>query len=124
MISNRETQISKLSVGDMFHASFSNEATRICIVTSVNNRTLAARAITTQENFDFDRTFGRAKSLEGAVCTIDSVYTLSTETRDVLLEIDRRYGGEPGSDGLPLSAIERRALIDAGASFSSNPLPP
>jgi hypothetical protein len=67
MISNREAQISKLSVGDMFHASFPNGATRIFMVTSVNNRALAARAITTQENFDFDRTFGRAKSLEGAV---------------------------------------------------------
>jgi hypothetical protein len=124
MISNRNALISKLSLGDMFHASFPNGATRICIVTSVNNMTLAARAITTQENFEFDRTFGRAKSLEDAVCTIDSVYRLSTETRDVLLEIDRRYGGEPGPDGLPLSSIERRELIDAGATFSSNPLPP
>ena len=89
----------------------------------MKDTTLAARAVTTQENFDFDRTFGRAKSLEGAVCTIDPVYSLSTEIRDVLLEIDRRYGGKPGPDGLPLSGIERRALIDAGALFSFHSLP-
>jgi hypothetical protein len=41
---------------------------------------------------------------------MDSVYSLSTEARDILLEIDRRYGGEPGPDGLPLSPIERQAL--------------
>lgn len=76
--------MSKLSIGDMFHASF---------------------------------------PMEGAVCTIDSVYSLSREIRDVLLELDRRYGGEPGPAGLPLGSMERHALLDAGAVFSSNPLP-
>lgn len=114
--------LSKLGVGDMFHASFPNEAKRICIVTSLSHRTLSARAITTRENFDFDRISGQAKSVEGAICTIDSVYCLSAEIRRILLEIDRRHGGEQGLDGIPLSTIERRALIDAGAAFSSNPL--
>jgi len=122
MKSDHEALISKLSVGDMFHASFSNEAIRICIVTSVNNATLVARAVTTQEVFSFDRILGKAASIEGAVCTIDSVHPLPREIRDVLLEIDRRYGGKPGPDGLPLSSIERRALLDAMALFSSNPL--
>jgi hypothetical protein len=39
-----------------------------------------------------------------------------------LPKIDRRYGGEAGPDGLPLSSCEQRALIHAGAIFSSNPL--
>ncbi|MBV9978465.1 hypothetical protein [Bradyrhizobium sp.] len=124
MTSDRQALISKLDVGDMFHASFLNEAIRMCIVTSVNHTTVVARAVTTQEVFSFDRIFGRAESMEGAVCTIDSVYPLPREIRDVLLEIDRRYGGEPGPDGLPLSSTERRALHDAMALFSSNPLPP
>jgi hypothetical protein len=106
----------------MFHASFSNDAVRICIVTAVNETTLAARAITTQENFEFDRVFGRATSREGAVCTIDSVYSLPADMRDVLLAFDRR-AGKPWPDSV-LSVIERRALIEAGALFSSNPLPP
>ena len=122
MTSSRAAQISKLGVTDLFHASFPNEAKRICLVTSVDQNTLTARAITTQENFVFDRILGQAKSLEGAVCTIDSVYRLSAELRDVLLEVDRRNGA-PGPDGVLLSHIERRALIDAGAAFSSNPLP-
>jgi hypothetical protein len=123
MTTDREELISKLAVGDIFHASFSNEAVRMCIVTSVNSDAVMARAVTTQEIFSFDRVFGRAQSIEGAICTIDSVYPLPREIRDVLLEIDRRYGGEPGPDGLPLSIIERRALLDAMELFSSNPLP-
>jgi hypothetical protein len=123
MTTDREELISKLAVGDIFHASFSNEAVRMCIVTSVNSAAVMARAVTTQEIFSFDRAFGRAQSIEGAICTIDSVYPLPCEIRDVLLEIDRRYGGESGPDGLPLSIIERRALLDAMELFSSNPLP-
>jgi hypothetical protein len=123
MTSDRQALISKLRVGDMFHASFSNEAIRICIVTSVNNAAVVARAVTTQEMFSFDPIFGTAESIEGAVCTIDSLFSLPCEIREVLLEIDRRYGGEPGPDGLPLSSTERRALLDAMTLFSSNPLP-
>jgi len=124
MKSNREAVISKLSVGDIFRASFPNGAKRICVVTSVIKTTMAARAITTQEDFDFDRSFGTAESIEGAVCTIDSVHPLSEEIRSALLELDLRYRREAGSAGLPLSISERRALLEAGALFSSNPLPP
>jgi hypothetical protein len=123
MISDREALIAKLSVGDMFHASFSNKAARICIVTSMSDTALIARAVTTQEIFSFNRIFGTAESMEGAVCTIDSVYPLSREIRDVLLELDRRYGGEPGLDGGPLSGTERDALLDAGALYSAHPMP-
>jgi hypothetical protein len=47
MTTDREELISKLAAGDIFHASFSNEAVRMCIVTSVNSAAVMARAVTT-----------------------------------------------------------------------------
>jgi hypothetical protein len=118
MTSDRVSQIAKLIVGDMFRASFPNGAKRICVVTALNGDGIVARAITTQDVFVFDGTAGKAESMEGAVCTIDSLYPVSDDIKNTLLAFDRRIGQAWG----PLTAAEQRALLDAGALFDSHPL--
>jgi hypothetical protein len=70
-----------------------------------------------QDVLVFDRSAGRAASMDGAVCAIDSLYPIPDDIKTTLLEFDRLIGQAWG----PLTAAEQRALPDAGTLFDSHP---
>ncbi|UFZ05780.1 hypothetical protein LQG66_05565 [Bradyrhizobium ontarionense] len=119
----RKASVSDLTVDDLFHAAFSNDAVRICIVTARDDSTFTARALTTQEIFRFDRRSGVSIPFEadGAVCTIDSVAPLPDDIRDALLGYDRRCRTSKDPDAGRLTANERHALLDAQKLYEVNP---
>jgi hypothetical protein len=86
---NRERAIRKLVVGDLFHARSTNSASLTCLVTAVDDATIYARRIHTQQDVEFDRRTG----LEGGKSDtkIDCVAPLPPEIRNILLALDRRY---------------------------------
>jgi hypothetical protein len=55
---DRETALRNLSVGDIFHARGSGPASLVCLVTAVDDGTIYARRIHTQDDLQFDRTTG------------------------------------------------------------------
>ncbi|WP_316236464.1 hypothetical protein [Bradyrhizobium sp. SZCCHNR1015] len=118
----RKTSVSDLMVNDLFHAAFSNDAVKICIVTERDDSTFTARALTTQETFRFDRRSGVSIPFEadGAVCTIDSVAPLPNDVRDALLGHDRRCRTSKDPDAGRLSVTERHALLDAQKLYEVN----
>lgn len=119
----RRTSVSDLVVNDLFHAAFPNDAVRICIVTSLDDSSLTARALTTQEVFRFDRSSGVSipPEADGAVCTIDSVAPLPESICDTLLSYDRRCRTSADSEAGRLTADERRALLNARQYYAANP---
>ena len=120
----RKTSVADLTINDLLHAAFPNEAMRICIVMAVEERYLTARAITTQEIFRFDRRSGTSVPSEAddAVCTIDSVVPLAHATRDALLGYDLRCRTSKEPDAGRLTVDERQALLDAGQLYAANPV--
>ena len=56
---DRKPLLAKLDVGDIFHAEYPNGAKCICLVLSVNDATIDARRVTSQENLEFDRQTGK-----------------------------------------------------------------
>ncbi|WP_316229658.1 hypothetical protein [Bradyrhizobium sp. SZCCHNR1051] len=91
-------------------------------MTALDDGTLTARALTTQEIFRFGRRSGTSITLEadGAVCTIDSVAPLSDSIGDTLLGYDRRCRTSKDPDAGRLTVDERRALLDARQFYAAN----
>jgi len=117
---DRSTTLIALAEGDIFHAATPNGASFICLVTSVANSQIFARRVTTQEQFVFDRVAGIAEIGDGsAVCTIDSVVPLPVEIREVILQLDRRYGA---GDDPRLRREEIDALVFVGGFYQVHSL--
>src|ERR1700730_4633000 len=131
-MSNRETLICNLDVGDIFHAEYPNGASCVCRVLSLNDATLYARRMTTQENLEFDRHTGIERVNDGqAQAVMNSVAPLPPEIRNVFLGIERKYRqikpedwDNPDLERFKLTEAEKKALLFVGPHYSSNPLPP
>jgi hypothetical protein len=126
---DRKTLIGNLNVGDIFHAEAPNGASCVCRVLSVNDATIQARRMTTQENLEFDRHTGIERVNDGeAQVVINSVAPLPPEIHDVFLAIERKYRqipwNDPDLERFKLTEAEKRALLFVGPHYSSNPLPP
>jgi hypothetical protein len=59
---DRRTLLGALDIGDIFHAEYPNGAKCICLVLLVDDRTIQARRVTSQENLEFDRQTGVEKA--------------------------------------------------------------
>ena len=57
-MTDRETALRSLAMGDIFHGRSPNGASLVCLITSVNDSTIYARRITTQDDLKFDRRTG------------------------------------------------------------------
>lgn len=129
---DRKNLISKLDVGDIFHAEYPNGAKCICLVLSVNGSTIQARRVTSQENLEFDRQTGVEKASKGqALAVISSVAPLPAEIHDVFLALDQKYKAVHGQKDIfeknpeyfQLSDAEKKAFRFIDSHYSSNPLP-
>ena len=110
--------LTRLAVGEIFHATGGNGASLICLVTAVTEKTIQVRTVTTQLSLDFDRETGVGRWGKGTG-VIDSIAPLPADIRDALLGLDRRYaaGGNP-----KLLDTEKRALLFVGSFYAANPL--
>ena len=128
-MSDRELLLGNLAVGDTFHAEYPNGASCVCRVLSVNDATLHAKRMTTQENLEFDRHTGIERVNNGeAQAVINSVAPLPPEIHDIFLAIERKYRqipwDDPDLERFKLTEAQKRALLFVGPHYSSNLLPP
>jgi hypothetical protein len=86
---DRENALSSLAVGDIFHGRSPNGASLICLVTSIDEGTIHARRIHTQDDLQFDRRTGI--ELGSVKSKIDCVEPLPPEVHNIFLAMDRRY---------------------------------
>ncbi len=130
-MTDRETALGKVDVGDIFHARSPNGASLVCLATSVSETTIHARRITTQEDVQFDRKTGVASGIGAVQSRIDSVAPLPADIHDVLVELDRKYGALMELDEqsrledlerLKLTSAEKRALLFIDSYYSANPV--
>jgi hypothetical protein len=130
---NRSTCLSKLCVGDIFHAEYPNGASCICLVLSVDDATIHAKRITTQQNLLFNRRTGVEEDANGEPeAVIDSVTPLPPEVHNTFLEMNKKYEILMSMDEASrfqdlerhkLSEAEKKALIFVYSHYPSNPLP-
>ena len=120
---DRKTLLSRLVVGDAFHATGPTGASLICLTVSVTETTIQARRVTTQEALEFDRQTGIEKCDDGRVSRIDSVAPLPQAVLNVILGIDRKYRllQDPEQGKLTDAAI-RALAVYVGPHYASNPL--
>jgi hypothetical protein len=119
-MSNRETALRKLAIGDIFHATDAHEASLICLVISLTDGKIDAKTVTTQIHIRFDLGTGRGFwGPESELCWIDSITRLPEEIYQSLRNLDRRYqvGGDPR-----LREDEKRALVFVDTFYAENPL--
>lgn len=130
---DRNTCLSNLSVGDIFHADYPNGASCICLVLSVNETTICARRVTTQQNLSFNRQTGVEEvPPDEPQAVIDSVAPLPLEIHNTFLEMNKKYETLMSMDEASrfedlerhkLTEAEKKALIFVHSHYASNPLP-
>jgi hypothetical protein len=130
---DRATLLSKLVVGDIFHAAGSHRPSLICLTMSVTEAIIRARTVTTQFHFDFDRKTGIAEFSARTIgipewgdeiesCTIDSITPLPVEIHNVMLAIDRKSRLERDPERVKVTSDELRALRFVHFFYPSYPL--
>jgi hypothetical protein len=91
-MSDHNTCLTDLSVGDIFHAEYPNGASCICLVSSVEKATIHAKRITTQQNLSFDRQTGIEDAApDNPQDVIDSLAPIPPEINNVFLGMSKRY---------------------------------
>lgn len=88
-MTDRETALRNLAVGDIFHAHSRNGASLVCLVTALDDGTIYARRIHTQDDERFDRITGVECGKEHT--KIDCVAPLPPEIYNVFVAMDQRY---------------------------------
>ena len=122
-MSDRKSLLRKLAVGDIFHAVYPNGASVIGLVLSVDENTIQARRVTTQEHLSFDRQTGIESASDGkARAVINSVAPLPREICDVILGLDQRYRYGEGDERFKLTQAELQAFRFLDSHHSSNPV--
>jgi len=129
MTLDRETALRKLAVGDIFHARGSGPASLVSLVTAIDNGTIYARRIHTQDDLKFDRNTGFQL---GKVHTkIDCVAPFPPDIHNIILEMDRKHGYhtelfrkgvEPDPKQRKMTADEKRANLSINAHVAANPI--
>ncbi len=127
MATDRETALSAIAGGDLFHATTPNGASLICRALEVSASAIRARTVTSQYALEFDRLTGVAvPEIEGehVPCTVDSVASVPDEVRTALLGLDAIYSDQTRkNEAHKLTESERRALVFAALFYPANPIP-
>jgi hypothetical protein len=132
----RELALTKISAGDLFHASATNGASLLCLTISVTATTILARNVATQIIYHFDRHTGHARwNVHGTIydCKIDSVAPLPPDIHAILLDLDRKgrdveyqRAADPGWEMPPgqarLTEEEKRGLLFVSHFYPENPI--
>jgi hypothetical protein len=119
----REALLRKIAVGDIFHARSPNDASLICLTTSVSDNKIQARTVTSQIELEFDRRTGIAEwGPDRVPCTVDSVASLPPEIHNAFLELDRRYRTSTDPERSKLTDTERRAIRFIASYYPTNPI--
>ena len=113
--------LTRLLVGDIFHAKCPNGASFICLVEAVTDDRILARRVTTQDNVEFDRNTGTTLGSESP-CTIDSIAPLPLEIHNVMLGLDRKMRLQRDPEKFKLNREEIQAIHFVNAYYPSNPL--
>ncbi len=129
-MTDRETALRRLGVGDLFHGrSPTNRASLICLVTSLSDSTIFARRVTTQEDLQFDRKTGIKRG--DVPSRIDCVAPYPPDIYDAILALDRRYetllqmernGVELDLKQARLTPEEKRAFRAMHEHIAANPI--
>ncbi|MGA8399308.1 MAG: hypothetical protein WB697_05425 [Stellaceae bacterium] len=128
-MTDRESSLRKLAVGDIFHARSPNGASLVCLVTSVDDRTIYARRIHTQDDVRFDRTTGLR--MPSARTRIDCVAPFPPDLHNIFLEVDRKHreltdltrqGVELTLDQTRMTDDEKRANLSINQHVADNPI--
>ena len=89
-MSDRENALRNIAVGDIFHArNPQTGASLVCLVTGLDDASIYARRIHTQDDVRFDRNTGL--KLGSGHTKIDCVAPLPPEVHNIFLAMDRRY---------------------------------
>lgn len=137
MTIDRETALRNLVVGDIFHARGpqiahahgTSSASLVCIVTAVDDETIYARRIHTQDDVRFDRTTGFR--MPSARTRIDCVTPFPPDIHNIFLEVDRKHrelavltrqGVELTLDQTRMTDDEKRANLSINQHVAANPI--
>ena len=119
---NWKSVLSRLSVGDIFHAACPNGASFICLVETIANDRIVSRRITTQESVDFELTTGLTlPASEEARCAIDSIAPVPVAVHNVLLGLERKMRLCRG-EKVRLNEEEKEALKFVADFYPANPV--
>lgn len=128
-MADRETALRTLAIGDIFHARAPNGASLVCLVTAVDEATIYARRIHTQDDVRFDR--GTGMQLGEGGSRIDCIEPLPPDIQEILLGLDRRgqavaamfrNGIEPGIEQYRVTPDEKRADRFLSEHIEANPI--
>lgn len=130
MAINPASAFQKLAVGDIFHArNPETRASLVCLVTGLDDGTIYARRIHTQDEVQFDRATGLR--LGKGQTKIDCVTPFPPDIHEIFLEMDRKHrentelfrqGIEPEPERRKLTADERRANLAIDDHVAANPI--
>jgi hypothetical protein len=126
-MTNRETAVRSIAVGDVFHATSPNGASLICFALDVTDTVIFCETVTSVYTLEFDRTTGLAERDfhgESVVCTIDSVAHLPKDIEEVLVRLHRTCSRKDEDDNPKLKDPEHRALVFAAQYFLAHPIAP
>ncbi|MBS0521645.1 MAG: hypothetical protein JSR90_23320 [Proteobacteria bacterium] len=130
-MTDRTTALARVAVGDILYAEDEAGPTRICLTIDVTPEKLTARSVTTQHVYEFDRRTGVAlHRLHGIDYTfvIKSVAPLPADIHEIMLGLDRRYGGrpekgdEPASGDTGLTEEQKRGLLYVSSYYPAFPI--
>jgi hypothetical protein len=114
--------LSRLVIGDIFHAACPNGASFICLVEAIANDRIVSRRITTQECVDFELTTGLTLPASDEVrCAIDSITPLPVAMHNVLLGLERKMRLCRG-EKVRLNEEEKEALKFVADFYPANPV--
>jgi hypothetical protein len=121
-VPNSTSVLSRLAVGDIFHASCPSRASFICLVESIAKDRIVSRRITTQERVDFELATGLTLPGSDEVrCRIDSIAPVPVGIHNVLLGLERKMRLCRGEKAR-LSNEEKDALKFVADFFPANPI--
>jgi hypothetical protein len=128
MMTDRADALRKLVVGDIFHArNPETRASLVCLVTGLDDGTIYARRIHTQDDVRFDRSTGLR--LGKGPTVIDCVTPFPPDIHEIFLGMDRKHrqntelfrkGIEPDPEQRKLTAEERRANLTINQHVADN----
>jgi hypothetical protein len=121
-MSDREEMLSRLAVGDMFHAKAPNGASLVCLVTAVSGDKIYAKRMTSLDNFEFDRQTGIESGQVSEKSRIDSVTPVPVDIHNIWLGIERKFRLEHQPERFKLNEDEIRAIKFINDHYPANPI--
>lgn len=132
-MTDRETALRQVAVGDIFHASARNDGPSYpCLALQIREDRIFARRMTTQSVHWFDRATG--VEVDDDRIVIDSVTPLPADIHKIMLGIDRKFreaeyrraeepDWRPPEDYFHLSDDQHRAFSFIDDFYPAHPLP-